>query len=68
MSNVMFVRIRWFVLGALSSFGMVAYVANHLRRVRTSITPANLAKGAAIVLADALDATARRVSSHDQLD
>ena len=58
----MFVRIRWFIIGAAASFGMVAYVANQLRRVRESLTAANLARGFARTAADLLDQASDRLS------
>lgn len=56
----MFLRIRWFVVGALSSLGLFAYVANELRKARERMTPRNLAntglKGVAKVFDSAADA------------
>ena len=62
----MFLRLRWFALGAVASFGMLAYVADQLRRVRDAMTPANLARGAARAAAEVLDATGRRLSNTDR--
>ncbi len=56
----MFLRIRWFVVGALSSLGAFAYLANELRKARERMTPRNLAntglKGVAKVFDTAADA------------
>lgn len=56
----MFLRIRWFVAGALSSLGAFAYLANELRKARERMTPRNLAntglKGVAKVFDTAADA------------
>lgn len=58
----MLVRIRWFVIGAATSLGAAAYVANQLRRARERLTPRNLAKGGARSVADLIDRAADRVS------
>ena len=58
----MFVRIRWFVIGAATSLGAAAYVANQLRRARERLTPRNLARGGARGVADMIDRAADRVA------
>jgi hypothetical protein len=58
----MLVRIRWFVIGAATSLGAVAYVAGQLRRARERLTPGNLARGGARSMADMLDHVADRVA------
>jgi hypothetical protein len=39
----MFLRIRWFMIGAVASAGAVAYLANQVRKARERITPRNVA-------------------------
>jgi hypothetical protein len=58
----MLVRVRWFVLGALSSMGAMAFVAAQVKKARERLTPANLARGGARSLASLLDAAADRVA------
>jgi hypothetical protein len=60
----MLVRIRWFLLGALSAAGGAVYLADQLRRAREAVTPANLARGGARSLAAAIDAAADRIAPH----
>lgn len=57
----MFVRIRWFVLGALSAFGLLSYLATQLKRARQQITPANLVRKGGRSVAGVLDTTADRI-------
>ena len=57
----MFVRIRWFVLGALSAFGVVSYLAAQVKRARQQLTPANLVRRGGSSVADALETTADRL-------
>ncbi len=61
----MFLRLRWFTLGVLASLGLVAYVANQVRRMRERLTPENLGRGAARGVAGRLDALAQRISPTD---
>ncbi len=58
----MFVRMRWFTIGVLASVGMMAYVANQLRRARERFTPRAVARQTGHAVADALDAVASSVS------
>ncbi|MFQ5554307.1 MAG: hypothetical protein ACE5GC_02910 [Acidimicrobiia bacterium] len=58
----MLVRLRWFVLGALSSIGVLGWLAVQVKRARDKLTPANLARRGAHGFADALDALAERVA------
>ncbi len=59
----MFLRIRWFILGAAASFGLFAYVAARLRRAREQMTPMSLFRGAAQAVADLLDIASKRISA-----
>ena len=56
----MFLRIRWFLVGALSSLGVFAYLANELRKAKERMTPRNIAntglRGVAKVFDSAADA------------
>ena len=58
----MLVRMRWFAIGALASFGVLAYLANQLRRARERLTARALARRAGHAVADALDAAASSMS------
>ncbi len=58
----MFLRLRWFVIGVVTTVGGGAYVLAKLRRLRARLTPANLRKASALSLADARDAAARAVA------
>jgi hypothetical protein len=62
----MLLRIRWFLIGALSAAGGAVYLAEQLRRARERMTPANLARGGARSLAAAIDAAADRISPDAQ--
>lgn len=61
----MFVRIRWFIAGALAAFGGVGYLATKVRRARERLTPANLAAAGKQQAAAWLDAVADRVAPDD---
>ncbi len=56
----MLLRIRWFIMGAAASAGLVAYLASQVKRARERITPRNLAnsgmRGVARVFDQAADA------------
>lgn len=56
----MFLRLRWFVLGVLSTIGGGAWVLAKLRSMRARLTPANVRRASALVTADALDWAGRR--------
>jgi hypothetical protein len=58
----MLLRIRWFLLGAVSAAGGAVYLADQLRRAREAVTPANLARGGARSIAAAIDAAADRIA------
>ncbi len=62
----MFLRVRWFLIGALSVVGGGAYVLAKLRQMRARLTPANLRRASGSALADAIDAAARRVAPDRQ--
>ncbi|MEA2002469.1 MAG: hypothetical protein U9N84_11400 [Actinomycetota bacterium] len=60
----MLLRIRWFIMGAAASVGVVAYLASLLRKARERITPRNLAnsgmRGVARLFDQAADAVEPR--------
>lgn len=64
----MLLRIRWFVLGVLSTVGGGAYLLAKLRRVRARLSAANLRKVSAHSLADVLDAAGRAILPGDGPD
>lgn len=57
----MLLRIRWFIMGALASIGLVSYLAAQLRKARQLLTPRNLADTGMRGVADLLDAAAEAV-------
>jgi hypothetical protein len=57
----MFLRIRWFVVGALSSLGVLTYLANELRKARERVTPRNLANSGLRGVASLIDTAAEAV-------
>lgn len=58
----MFVRIRWFVAGAVAAFGGVGYLATKVKRARAKLTPANLVAVGKQQAANWLDSAADRVA------
>jgi hypothetical protein len=64
----MLIRVRWFVLGALSGAGGAIYVVDQLRRAREALTPRNLARGGARGVASLIDAAAERIAPDPTVD
>ena len=58
----MFVRIRWFIAGALAAFGGLGFLATQVKRARQKLTPANLAAVGKRQAASWLDSVADRVA------
>ena len=58
----MFLRIRWFLLGVLTTIGSGAYLLAKLRKVRARMSRDNLKRVGATSVADVLDAAGRAVS------
>jgi hypothetical protein len=54
-------RIRWFVLGAASMFGVLAYLSGQVRRAREQLTPETMARTGARSVAGILGAAAGRI-------
>ena len=57
----MFLRIRWFIMGALASAGVLSYLANQLRKARERLTPRSMANRGLRGVASALDSAADAV-------
>jgi hypothetical protein len=57
----MLLRIRWFIMGALASLGIIGYLAKQVRMARERMTPANIARSGMRGVADILDNTAARM-------
>jgi hypothetical protein len=57
----MLIRIRWFVIGAVTALGSAAYVVNQLRRMREKLAPKAVARVGVDGVADLIEATARRI-------
>lgn len=58
----MLLRIRWFVLGALSSLGAIAYLAVQVRIARERLSPAALRRSGSRTVTTLLDRTADRLA------
>ena len=58
----MLLRIRWFLLGALSSLGTIAYLAVQVRRARERLSPSALARSGSRTVTTILDRTADRIA------
>ncbi len=63
----MFVRIRWFLLGAVSAFGLLSYLATQLKRAREQLTPGNIVRKGGRSVAGVLDTTADRIDPRHQV-
>ena len=63
----MFVRLRWFVLGMASAFGLLSYLATQVKRAKEQITPANLARRGVRSVAGVLDTTADRIDPRNPM-
>jgi hypothetical protein len=61
----MLVRLRWFLLGALTSAGALGWLAVQVKRARERLTPANLARRGARRVADGVDALAEWVAPQE---
>ncbi|MDX2343547.1 MAG: hypothetical protein QNL26_06830 [Acidimicrobiia bacterium] len=59
----MFMRIRWFIMGAAASVGLFTYLANEMRKAKERITPRNLANSGLRGVAKLLDTAADAVQS-----
>lgn len=57
----MFVRIRWFLLGVVSAFGVFSYLVTQVKRAREQLTPANMVRKGGSSVAGILDTTADRI-------
>ncbi len=57
----MFLRIRWFIMGALASVSIVSYLANQLRKARERLTPRSVANSGLRGMANVLDSAAEAV-------
>lgn len=57
----MVLRIRWFIMGALASIGLVSYAAAQLRKARERLTPRNLANSGMRSVARLFDTAADAV-------
>lgn len=62
----MLLRIRWFVVGALASLGVVGYLAAQLRKARERMSPGNLARHGKRAVADLLDNAADTIRPDEE--
>lgn len=58
----MFLRIRWFVIGVVSSLGAIAYLAALVKRARERLTTQALARSSRHGVASLLDRAADRIA------
>ncbi len=58
----MFVRLRWFLYGFVSSIGVIAYLSVQVKRAKERLTPAALVRSGGQTVASLLDRTAARVA------
>lgn len=59
----MFLRIRWFTIGAAASIGVFTYLANEVRKAKERMTPRNLANSGMRGVARLLDTAADAVQT-----
>lgn len=57
----MLVRIRWFLIGVLTTLAAGAFVLNRLRQMREKLAPKAVARVGVDGVADLIEATARRI-------
>jgi hypothetical protein len=62
----MLVRIRWFMLGALTAMGSGAWLLGRVVRLRERLTPSAVARTSGHAAADALDALATSIGGGSQ--
>ena len=58
----MFVRLRWFIYGFVSSIGVIAYLTVQVKRARERLSAAALVRSGGQTVASLLDRTADRVA------
>lgn len=61
----MFLRIRWFLLGAAGSVSLLAYLATQVKRARERMSARALARSGGRTVASLLDKAAMRISPDD---
>lgn len=61
----MFLRMRWFGIGVVSSLGLVAYLATQVKRARERLSARALARSGGRTVASLLDRAADRVTPPD---
>lgn len=61
----MFVRIRWFVGGALAAFGGIGYLATQVKKAREKLSPANMVAAGKHQAAVWLDSLAEKVAPQE---
>jgi|GEM_PF-2114948 len=61
----MFLRIRWFGIGVISSLGLVVYLAAQVKRARERLSARSLARSGGRTVAGWLDRAADRVARGD---
>ena len=64
----MFIRVRWFLIGVLTSVGVFAYLAAQVRAARERLTPENIARTGANSLAGVLESAAVAITPEPRDD
>ena len=59
----MFLRVRWFIMGAAASIGAFTYLTNEARKAKERMTPRNLANSGMRGVAKLLDTAADAVQT-----
>lgn len=54
----MLLRVRWFIMGVLTSVGVLAYLVAQVKAARERLTPENLARTGARSVAEVLESAA----------
>ncbi|RLE16863.1 MAG: hypothetical protein DRJ28_00590 [Actinobacteria bacterium] len=57
----MFTRIRWFALGSVATLGATVFVVNRARTLKEQLTPEGVARAAASLAADTMEAVGVRL-------
>jgi hypothetical protein len=57
----MLLRLRWFIMGAVASVGVVSYLATQVRKARERLTPRNIANSGMRGVANLFDTAADAV-------
>jgi hypothetical protein len=57
----MFIRLRWFSLGVMTTMGATAFLFTRVRRLRERVTAQSVARAAALTMAGGIESVGRRL-------